>query len=258
MTSTDIPRGTIPDADPDDVRLMAHADGELSGAEAAAVAAAIAADPDLARRHAVYVATRARLADVAAATGDAALPAALQARVADMVAAHRKDRAAAAAVVPLPVRARSAPAWSVSLAASVALVVGLGAGLLITGGRPVESVAGPFDSAAVQDALGRLATGDGLATDAGELRVLSSFRDRADTLCREAAVSPVGRDGALAVLCRAPDGRWQVDLMLRQQSGQPGDGLSTASGLGALDGFLADIGAGPPLDAETEARALAE
>jgi len=245
--------GNVPESTPknvpDDARLMALADGELPGAEAAAVARAIATDPDVARRFAVFVDTRARLAAAAAAQDD--VPAALRARVADMIAAHAAAPAQATPAPAPPPPApdetvlrpvfgqRTAPAWALPLAASLALAVGLGAGFMARGPGTGAPAAG-FDSAAVQDALGRLATGDSAATAAGALRVVSSFRDSA------------------GALCRAEDGGWRADLVLRQPAGPTDGAVSAASGLGVLDAFLADIGAGAPLDPGPEARALAE
>lgn len=251
-----------PDAVADDARLMALADGELDAAAAAAAARAIAADPDAARRFAAFAETRARLSALAAAQDE--VPAALRARVADTIAAHgtaaraRGDAADGAPddkVVRPAFGRRPAPVWALPLAASLALAVGLGAGFMARGPGPGAPAAG-FDSAAVQDALGRLATGESAATDAGALRVVSSFRDGADALCREAELMPAGRDGALGVLCRGDGGQWRPELVLRQPAA--GGALSTASGLGALDAFLADIGAGAPLDPAAEAAALAE
>lgn len=262
MTDPDIPRRDAPGPAPDDDLLMAHADGALSGAAAAAVARAIAGDPDVARRHAVFVATRARLADLAATQG--AVPDALQARVAALVAAHRLDRAdraaerAGAQVLPLRRWQRPAPVWAVPLAASLALAVGLAAGLVATGGGPTGAAGPTFGTAAVQSALDRLATGETAAIDGAALRIVGSFRDAADQLCREAVLSPAAGDGAQAVLCRASDGGWRVELALRQPAAAAGGALSAASGQGAVDAFLGDIGAGPALDPTAEARALAE
>lgn len=245
---------------PDDARLMALADGELGAAEAAVVAQAIAADPATARRFAVFADTRARLSAVAAAQDD--VPDALRARVAETIATHAAARARddvpepEGATVLRPVFGqRQTPIWALPLAASLALAVGVGAGFLARGPGAVAPSAG-FESAAVQDALGRLASGETMATGAGDLRVLSSFRDGADTLCREAELRPTGGDGALGVLCRADDGAWRPELVLRQSAAD--GGMSAASGLGAVDAFLADIGAGAPLDPAAETRALSD
>lgn len=253
MTRSDADR----DAASDDARLMALADGQLGAAEAAAVARIIAADPEVARRFAVFADTRARLAAAAAAQDD--VPAALRARVAETIAAHRAapvpaDPPGSADRVVRPVfGGRRTPAWALPLAASLALAVGLGAGFMARG--PGAGPAG-FDSAAVQDALERLATGETAATNSGDLRVLSSFRDGADTLCREAVLQQSGGNGALGVLCRDADGAWRPELVLRQPYAE--DGFSAASGSGALDAFLAEIGAGAPLDPAAEAAALAQ
>jgi hypothetical protein len=233
---------------------MALADGALDAAEAATVARVIAADPDAARRFAMFAETRARLSAVAAADDD--VPAALRARVAETIAAHQAAQTPptpAAGVLRPAFGRRPAPIWALPLAASLALAVGLGAGMLARG--PAVSATG-FASAAVQDALGRLATGESAVTDAGALRVVASFRDGADALCREAELRPAGRDGALGVLCRDADGTWRRDLVLRQPAA---DGaIQAAAGLGVLDAFLAEIGAGAPLDPAAEAAALAE
>lgn len=245
----------------DDARLMALADGELDAAAAAVAARAIAADPEAARRFAVFAETRARLSAAAAEQDD--VPAALRARVAETIAAHGVARAYGDTAVgaqgdkvlrPAFGR-RPAPAWALPLAASLALAVGLGAGIMARGPAQTAPTTG-FESAAVQDALGRLATGESAATDAGALRVVASFRDGADSLCREAELRPEGREAALGVLCRGEGGQWRPELVLRQPAAD--GGLSAASGLGALDAFLADIGAGASLDPAAEAAALAE
>ena len=132
MTRSDLPPHDVPETTPDDARLMAYADGELSGADAAAVARSIAADPDVARRVAVFAQTRARLAALGAAQDE--VPEALRARVAATIAAHAAARARDTApptggdVLRPAFGRRMVPAWPLALAASLALAVGLGAG----------------------------------------------------------------------------------------------------------------------------------
>lgn len=241
-----------PEASPSDAQLMAFVDGELPPHEAAWVASRVDADPDAARRLTSFSETRRRLVGVARAQD--AIPDALMGRIADTIAAHDAARDTDT-VIALTPRRRSAPIWAVPLAASVALAVGLGLGLTADPDRPPA----PFEaltSAQAQAALDTALTGETVELDSGALRILSTFRSEAAGLCREATLSPGTGAAALAVLCRGSDGAWAPELAVRHDTDPAGFGV--ASGASVVDAFLDDVAAGPPLDPDAEARALAE
>ena len=117
-----------------DEQLMAYADGELAGAERAAVETAIATDPALAARVESYRAGRRLLKQRFAAVAGEPVPQ----RLLDLL----QPPAASDKVVPLRPRAaapvtaprRTRPVWPMALAASLLLALGLaGGGWLLRG-----------------------------------------------------------------------------------------------------------------------------
>lgn len=247
---------SLPDAPPSDAQLMAFADGELSSDEAAWIADQVEADADVARRLRSFTETRRYLGEVAEAHAE--IPADLMGRIATTIAAHEVDRQGhdrADRVVTLKPGRRSAPIWTLPLAACIALAVGLGIGVSTAPDRPVAPRGG-FASTDAQAALNTALTGEAVRLASGELRVLSTFRTGADSVCREGLLQPLVGVSTLAVLCRDPDGVWVPELALRQENA-PG-AFTPASGSSALDAFLNEIEAGPPLDPSAEARALAD
>lgn len=239
----------------DDDRLMALADGEITGPQAEALHARIAADVDLAERYALFVET----ADLARqAMQD--LP---EAQVSDALIARIRAMGEASAppemtnVVPL--RAAPAPAaaprWQpMALAASLALAVGLGAGLMLSGGSDAP-LGAPFNTAMTEQ-LDSLPSGTAAELpDGTALTVVASFTDAAGQFCREyEAATPAGGN-YVAVACRA-EGDWQLQFAMAQ-AGETGPeaGYAPASSLEMLDAFYTTTGAGQPMTPEEE-RAL--
>lgn len=245
-----------PDPTPSDTQLMAFADGELPLEEAAWVADRVEADADVARRLRSFTETRRALGEVTESYAE--LPTELMGRIATTIAeyeAHRKGHDRSETVVTLTSRRRSAPIWAIPLAASIALAVGLGIGLSSAPDRP-DAPFGAFASADAQAALDSALTGEAVQLASGALRVLSTFRTGADRVCREGLLQPLAGAATLAVLCRGADGAWVPELALRQDSDPTA--FTPASGAPVLDAFLNEIEAGPPLDPDAEARALAE
>ena len=97
-----------------DETLMAYADGELDDATAAELDQALARDPELLRRLALFTGTRDVLAEAAAARPLDPVPDALMARV-------RAPLAAGAAAPPLARLISSTPRWATILGSRPAL-----------------------------------------------------------------------------------------------------------------------------------------
>jgi len=239
--------------DPSDETLMAYADGELSADEAARIARLLETDAAAAAKVAAFRQTRARLR--AAARSHDAVPAALRARVEAALAGQRAAQPPdAGTVTPLaPRRRRQVPAAPAALAASLALAVGLAAGWLAAPGGDGAAGGGVVDLAGLEDALGRVPSGETAALDGGEITLVASFRDSAGAFCREAEVARTGRPTVIVVACRGAGGDWQPQLALAAGGGA---GYAPASGTRTLEAFLDSIGAGPPLAPEAEAEAL--
>ncbi len=217
-----------------DEMLMALADGELSAPDAQVLRQRIQSDPELAARYADFVETRALLQ---AAFPPEPVPARL-------IKAVLEQGPAPAPVMARPRRAVSAPGWGMALAASVVLAVaGFWAG---------RESAGPV---AVQGDMGaataHLPTGAELTlADGSRARVLASY-DTALGLCRM-----IAHDTLRHVTCRDSETNgWALALSV--QDSDAGTFLPAADiGVGLIDRFLDEIGAGPALTGDAERAAL--
>ncbi|MEM8854796.1 MAG: anti-sigma factor [Pseudomonadota bacterium] len=256
-------------AGPTDEMLMAYADGETSPAETDVVEAAIASDPAVAERFAVFAETRA-LAQ-AAFPAHEPVPDALRDAVRAMVDADAQERASAhdaaqdednvVAFAPRPRPAATAPPrrsqTMMAMAASV-VAVAVGVGAYFAG---ASSVAPPGDHTGVATLAGldlapTLATlPSGESTDlTGDTRftAVAAFRDGAGALCREFEVDGSG-ERVLGVACHR-DGDWRVDFAVATLPAS--DSFVPASSTETLDAYLTTVSAEAPLEPEAESEAL--
>lgn len=233
-----------------DEMLMAYADGALGAEDSARLRARLEADPALAARLAPFAGTRDALARLARRDAAAvALPPGLQARMIARMAEARVEAMAAPAdkVVALQPRdARRMPLWSGALAASLALAIGLGGGLMLGqgGGGAVSPVVAALDTlpAGAEETL----------ADGTRLRIVASFVSAEGALCREYEVTrPTGMH-SVEVACDAGSG-WEVQLMLALAGSE---GYAPASAPELLDLYYVQSDAGAPLSAAEEAAAL--
>jgi hypothetical protein len=261
-------------AGPSDETLMAYADGEASPAEAREVEAAIAADPAVAERLALFSGTRAAARE---AFPPQPVPDALKASVEAMIAARggsgaasggaANDAAAPAppegeTIVPFRPRASARPRGRqalMAMAASVtAVAVAVGAFFAGSqvGGPSAPQGAGPGGVAR----LAALPLSKALTAPSGEavtvgpgrtVRTVTTFRSGTGELCREFEVE--GETRVLGVACRR-DAQWSVDFAVATAP-DPG-GYVPASGTEALDAYLGTIAAQPPLGPQAETEAL--
>ncbi|MCV0394702.1 MAG: anti-sigma factor [Rhizobiaceae bacterium] len=251
----------------DDETLMAFADGELDEATAAAVEEAIGDDDTLMARVEMFMETRARARAELKPTSEEPVPAALEAAVREMVESSRKASVAAAdsptgRVLPIDAARRKrgllqAGTWQLPLAASLATAIA--AGVI---GYQLGSGNGPFaprlvnaSRTDIEEALRTLESGQErrLPGD-GRIRIVASFRDNNETLCREYEVDPVSGNSLVAVSCREGDS-WETRFAVAAPAGA--EGYAPASSMDALEAYLSAIEAGPPLSEEEEAEALA-
>ena len=210
-----------------DEQLMAYADGELPAAEVQAIAAAAAADPELAQRIERFAATRRVLHDAFAPTLEEPVPA----RLLEALASPERK------VVPL--RRITPASWvPMALAASIALAVGLSVSLWLPQAGP--AVAGlPQDMAALGEVLETRASGEPQPVTQGgrsyEILPTATLRAAAGW-CREFQSTLEGEHPARArgVACRQPDGQWQLVA------------VAAAGGAAAAAGEYVPAGAGEP------------
>jgi hypothetical protein len=226
-----------------DAMLMALADGELDGATAENLRERIEQDPDLAARYAIFTDTSASLR---AAFDPGDVPARLVAAV--RTASLEQDRSDGQTVASVALF-RQRATWPLALAASLA--VGIGLGWILQGG---PAATGPASLADVAETLSDIPTGQprdipGL----GAARVLGSF-DTERGLCRLISLQPSQSLAQRFLACRDASG-WSVALTVADG---PLEGFSPANDAATemFDLYLDAIGAGPPLDAQGETKAL--
>lgn len=233
-------------ADPGDEMLMAYVDGELSAVDASAVERAAAADPRLADRIATYHRTR-----LAAQTAFAGLTAAPPP---DRLTEALRPRGRQAGPAPLGWRGSALPTAALPLAATLALVAGLGgflAGRMIVndGGELTARAASPT----VLSALAHQPGGTPLQLDGARLTATGTYAVTGG-LCR--AFTLEGQGAAVrGVACDFGAG-WRPELVV---SAPTTNAAQTASGAAeaALEGYLDAAGASAALEPAEEARRLA-
>ncbi|WP_119389818.1 anti-sigma factor family protein [Taklimakanibacter lacteus] len=242
-----------------DEELMAYADGEMQAAKAARLADLLPQRPDLARRIALFVATREASAESVRAHLGEPVPGGLKASVEDMI--RNASSATVTAMKPAKAAASRQPFrnWALPMAASVLAVISGAIGYWIAtqnAGSP-----GFYEIAAAADPelarlLSSLPAGKSsrLASSGAEIAMISSFHRGDQALCREFRISRADMGNYLVVACHGP-GKWGVDFAMRIEGGV-GDGYRPASSAETLDAYLEALGAGPALEAEVESDAL--
>lgn len=228
-----------------DETFFAWLDGELDAEEAARVASAVEADPELAAKAERHREMQGRL--------KGAFDQVLTAPVPGSIAAAARERAA---VVDLAERrdARRAPSSGLPKWAAFAatLAIGLLAGMLVPlrGDGPVTLEDGKvYAAGALDDALdSELAS----APSGGAVRVNLTFRDQGGAICRSFVES-----GASGLACR--DGaRWQVRGLFTGPEGQDGAYRMAAGMDPNLAALISSAMAGDPFDAAQEKAAKAK
>lgn len=264
-----------------DEDLMAFADGELSGADAERVSAAIATDPALAARiedeRRLRTMLGQHLAPVAAepvpenltlmiaafaaeeteqdmTDAPAADPSTREepARVLDFATAlaKRQANASTAKAVRAASPGNGSRNWATGAAIAASLVLGLVLGSQIGGRGAVTEQDG------LLVASGALAKGldtqlASVGIDAGPLRMLASFRRSGGDLCR------VFDGGGTAGIACKHEGRWMLERTVAGGEREAGEYRQAGSAQGELLTVAQEMAAGEPLDAAQERAAQA-
>lgn len=145
-----------------------------------------------------------------------------------------------------------------AIAASLALLIGLGAGNLFFGGGSGDPVIATLGDAPLDGPLHAALESlpSGTRSEAG-VQPMLSFYDGNGRPCREFEVTgELPAELEFGVACRGETGNWHVEIMVTAPATEPGpDGFVPASGAGgsALDSMLDALGAGPALAPEDEA-----
>lgn len=249
----------------DDETLMAYADGELDDETRQAIEKAIDSDESLAARVAMFKETAILSKRALDPLLDTPVPESLRAGIVELMA--RDDSPATAETVvpftpPAPQSSRRPfAAWVTAMAASVTLVVGGLGGYLVgqqTGGMEEPGVlsAARFDQPGLSDALRTVESGREVTLEATDdrLRLIASYRDADDDLCREFEIDQPDRSTFVSVACHK-QGAWSVQFTVAA-AGQEGSGYAPASSLETLEAYLQAVGAGEVLSEEAESQAL--
>lgn len=220
----------------DDEKLMAFADGELTGVERAEIEAALEQDAALRERVEAHRAMRGRLS----LAFDSALSEPVPQRLLDTA-----QKPAEADVIDLA--ARRAARWSFrewgAMAASVALGLVIGVGTMQQQTQPMFATTseGLVARGALSHALDTQLASD----EAGAVRIGLSFRDQEGDYCRTFDLT---QGGASGLACRE-NANWTIQLM---SGGAAGGEIRQAGAspevLNAVDAMIA----GDALDAEAE------
>lgn len=236
--------------------LMAYADGELDDATADALLAALPDDPALMARLSVFLDTRTALSPQAPPEP---VPEKLMAQVRATLDAARQTEDDTVVPFARPLSSQTIPRWQpMALAASLALAVGLGAGLwsakLLPGTQNMLEQVSLMAVPGLDSALSNTMSGETRDLETGTLTIITSFQTADGALCREFEFDARAGDQFISVACHA-ENHWGTQLAILTGS-QAETGYTPASSLDTLDAYLTSIGAGAPLSAEQEAAAL--
>lgn len=222
-------------------QLAAYADGQLAGEEKAAVAKAVAADPDLRRQLEAHRALKTQLGEHYAPIVEEPVPDRLTA----LLKRETPDEAEVvdfAAAREARTSRRTLPRWSYfagpALAASLALVLFLPRGGDAPDGYAGEQLATVLDTQLVAE-----------QGQSAEPRILLSFRNDADEYCRAYS----GTEGG-GIACRDETG-WQLQALGSGSANRSGEYRQAGASDAELLAIAQDMADGPALDAEQESAA---
>jgi hypothetical protein len=252
----------------DDV-LSAYLDGELPADEMARVERALQGDAQARERLAAFRRVQALVgeADSLSRVGDAPAHVAAAIRAAPVGVRGARGGwfggivAAFESVFALP---RPALAGFAVVMIAVGLVA-FGAGRIVSG-EPDDAalLSAANDTSAgspLRTALERVAMGGGVDTAGGHITLVATFRDREGRYCREydyGAAAP-GTASVTGIACRDGAGAWRVEVAVLTQNDAVVTGYVPASDDAhrAIEAFVRDRANGAPLDAASEAKAIA-
>lgn len=223
--------------------LSAFADGELTGARAREIEAAVAADPGLMRDLERHRALKAQLCAHFNPIAEAPVPEALVALLRTEPESSQTTVVGFAEARERMAEKRRLPRWSwvagPALAASLALVV-----LVPRGGEETGYADARLATLLDQHLVAEQTPGD-------ETRVLLSFRDRAGTYCRAFS----GRDAG-GIACRDATG-WKLEARGKGSAGSDSDYRMAGAGDAAILARAQAMADGGALDGNQEAAARA-
>ena len=241
----------------DDEALMAFADGQLTGPEAEAVAAAVSADPALAEK----IAEHRRLKETLAQAFDPVLDASVPHTLLQAASAAPDSNVASLADARAQRSARPAGRWARPFgghwgAIAAALAAGVIAGHVLSLDRGLVREKGSTLVArtALAEALDEQLASDDPAAANSPVRIGLTFRNTQDQYCRTFTAAHASSMSGIA--CRN-DGDWEIRLAAAADPLAGAQGYRQAGSDAALITAAQAMMKGDPLDAQQEARARA-
>ena len=257
---------------PTDEELMGYADGVLDAESRARIEAYLETDAEARDLVASFRRTAALARDAYAQPLDETPPKALVDAILSGTGKAQDAAGAATAstgsakVVGLHARRRPArllESFRLPIAASLALLVGMGGGYLLSRGVSTGTselaLGAVAPSGPLADALEHRPSG----STTGRISIVGTFRDKNDRPCREIEVfsgATPPRPELAGVACRSRNGVWTVEGAVRIAVAPPAGTQFEPSGVpesDALSGLLDMLGAKPML-APTDEKALIE
>ncbi|MCR9212313.1 MAG: anti-sigma factor [Proteobacteria bacterium] len=250
-----------------DETLMAFADGELDPETTEAVEQAIETDETIAQRVAEFMESRDMAKDAFAPLLEEPVPESLTSSVEEMIHEQTPDTTASdetvVAFTPMAPKQHKKPAysWQIPLAASITLIIGLGAGYTLNTAQEAAETSelglASLSQPQIVEALVAIPSGmeSQLGGEGDRFRAIATYRNADGTLCREFEVDQSDKSTVVAVACR-PEQRWNVRFAV--VAGPADSGYAPASSLESLDAYLDAVDAGEPLSLEDEKAALEE
>lgn len=228
-----------------DERFFAWIDGELNPAEAAAVGALVAADPELQRRAEAHRALRSTLNGAFDPIAEAELPPRLRQAV----------RSREAEIVDLSARRAqgrliSRPAQWAAMAATLAIGVVVGSMIDVGAAGPVARDNGQL--VAANDLEAALYTQLASAPAEDGVRIALTFRDPAGDLCRSFT------DKQIAGLACHKGGNWRIRGLFQAGEGQQTEFRMASGADPRLAELIEATMAGEPLDSGAERQAISQ
>lgn len=259
------------DRDFDDETLMAFADGELDHEMSEVIEKAMQSDEALALRIKAFAETRSLAQRSFKPLIDEPVPDYLFSNVEAMLKEgdtlsnpeETSDNDASVVAFKPAKREKKNSPYShlfMPIAASIAIVAagiaGFAIGKSTQAPRTGELQVAEFNQPGLLDALKTVASGEEMAlSETGDrFRVVASYRDIDNGLCREFEVDQKDRSTFVSVAC-IEDGTWKLHFTVAAVS-QSDDGYAPASSLDSLNAYLDAVGAGEPMSVRDEAEAL--